>query len=874
MLSFTIPQVTRAQQLATNMAQTEQRAEVLLLASYDDSDSATQMQRDGVMDLLERSSVAIDVEYLDVHECVTSMNLCDAAGYEQIGAKAYAQALISSAWGKALAQKLQEHGPYSAVICIDDDALYYAEGLHEDIFPQTPVVFVGVNDVSHAQRVFNDGYATGLTENNDVSLMVGTAERMCPEATHLLVLTDGTATGVGNRAQFEQNASKATDLPIDYVDSSSLSRAELGKKVSLVEDDAILVYLDACSDITGNAYSASQTAYFISQAATQPVFAVGFGGVGEGYLASGFVDHEKAGMRAGELTIMVLNGTRPADIPLEEFSSDGLVFDSRALADHGIAASALPANATMLNQNGFSLDLLRPIFLPMTLLVLGIACIVAFAILGYRRTANEVAEIVTQRNMLEQRFYTDHLTDMPNMQWLTAYAASDASAQVRSIVEITVPEMEEMDATRGAGTANELVKALAVRLDGLDKLFLVRPAQDEFILGIDHELKPGGTILDKLEYLLSQPIAVGKESVVISPCIGVFNREHGMSIEEMVAGVDIAIRQAEQLGMGGEVIFYDDDLRRAVEHKLEITSYLKEAIDNEDLIVVYQPQISVKTNEVVGYEALVRMRGDLYPPEQFIPVAEMNGQIVDVDRIVTRKVVQQLATWKKRKQRMRPVSINYSSGQLRDDHYIAYVVALLDEYGVSRDMLRMDIKEKLFINNMAKASDFVEELRMAGFAFAIDDFGAGYTSISRVMQIPADVVKIDRSLTAAFSAHGDEGVIANLVRLVHGAKKIVVIEGIETVEQFQMCREVGCDVAQGFYFTEPLLPEQAVRYKPPVVPVVSEGSERAMEQSDVLLDDVERPSLSSDAIKSDNLLGDVRSDDGQYGIQVGNETAD
>ena len=432
------------------------------------------------------------------------------------------------------------------------------------------------------------------------------------------------------------------------------------------------------------------------------------------------------------------------------------------------------------------------------------------------------------------------------------------------------------------------MKTLAKRLNGIDSIFLVRPNQSDFLLGFDVDLQRGSAPLDEVERVLRAPVKVGESAIAVSPCIGVLNRERGMSIEEMVAGVDLAIRQAEPTGASGEVVFYENDMRVAEEHKYDITSLLKKAIANDDLSVLYQPQIELDTNEVVGYEALVRLRGDKYPPEQFIPIAEANGQIVELDRMVARKVVQQLATWKKRKQRIRPVSINFSYGQLCDEDFVSYLTTLLEEYGVARKLLRVDIKESLFVNDMAKARSFVDELYKAGFGIAIDGFGAGYTSIPRVMQIPVDAVKLDRSLTEGLLAHvsdsaatpasaasvvdaapaesaasdvatgvtsattnpgvssaaevsgaaamsssstassasntasavvtsaADEA-ITSLINLVHEAGKIVVIEGVETMQQLEVCRDKGCDVVQGFFFSEPLLPESVLRYKPPKI---------------------------------------------------------
>lgn len=880
MLSFSNPQASRTQQLAANMIQTEARAEVLLIASYDDADSATQMQRDALIDLLNRSSVGVDVEYLDVNAGSTSRNVSNAS--------TYGASLATSSWGQALAKKMQDHGRYSAVVCIDDEALYYVEAVHELLFAQTPVVFVGVSDASHAQRAFELGYATGVMEACDAAGVVKAAKQMQPDAKHLVVLTDNTATGLGDRTQFEKAASTSgTDssnnktvsistsdgsgtalsfgnLTVDYLNASTMTRAELGKQLSSASSEDIIIYLDANTDAAGNAYNASQTAYFVSAAATQPVYAVGFGGVGEGFIASTVVDYEKAGERAGEIVVMILNGTRPADIPVETFTSEGMVFDEQALSNAGISTSVLPSGATFINQAGQAstnkmsvLDSLRTIFLPISLLVLGIACIAAFVFLGYRRTANEVAEVVAQRNTLERRFYTDSLTDMPNMQWLTAYAASDASKRVRSVLEVALLDLDDLDKLHGVDTADVVVKTLAKRLNGIDSIFLVRPNRSDFLLGFDVDLQRGSAPLDEVERVLRAPVKVGESAIAVSPCIGVLNRERGMSIEEMVAGVDLAIRQAEPTGAGGEVVFYENDMRVAEEHKYDISSLLKKAIANDDLSVLYQPQIELTTNEVVGYEALVRLRGDKYPPEQFIPIAEANGQIVELDRMVARKVVQQLATWKKRKQRIRPVSINFSYGQLCDEDFVSYLTTLLEEYGVARKLLRVDIKESLFVNDMAKARSFVDELYKAGFGIAIDGFGAGYTSVPRVMHIPVDAVKLDRSLTEGLLAHASDDAatpasaesaadaaavassdssasdaalasntdsaaaanaadeaITSLIDLVHEAGKIVVVEGVETLQQLEVCRNKGCDVVQGFFFSEPLLPESVLRYKP------------------------------------------------------------
>ena len=184
--------------------------------------------------------MGVDVEYLDVAALSANKNVSTSS--------AYGAALSGSDWGSALAKKLRDHGEYAAIVCIDDDALYYVESLHDSLFPKTPVVFVGVNDVSHAQHAFELGYATGLMERCDAAGMVEVASKMNPEATHMLVITDNTAAGLGVRAQFEEAASQSdggaasaesvvfAGLPVDYVNASTLSRADLGTKISAADD--------------------------------------------------------------------------------------------------------------------------------------------------------------------------------------------------------------------------------------------------------------------------------------------------------------------------------------------------------------------------------------------------------------------------------------------------------------------------------------------------------------------------------------------------------------------------------------------------------------------------------------------------------------
>lgn len=838
-------QGTRAQELAIEMVQSEDVAETLLLASFDGSDVPTKKQRDAISDILHRSAVAVDVGYLDAAD--------STRGY------ASGEELVNTVWGRGVEAKLGEHGPYDCIICLDDESLNFVEATYDTNFAGTPVVFFGINNEEAAQRVYNKGYATGIIEDYDTPRFIDVLRGIRPNASNMLVITDDTDSGIGIRQQFDEVIAQHPDLSVEYVNASQLTRDELGKAVSDVTDKTIVIYLSARNDADGNGYSTGRNASFLSSYCPEPIFSAGFFGVGEGFTGSDYIDYIGAGEEAAGIVLSVLNGTNPTDIDVSAYSSNGSVYDARQLSSMGISKSSLPIDATFINQSGFNSDAVKPIILPILMLLLGGICIALFALFGYMRSKLVTQQIMDQGNMLEQHFYINKLTDKPNMQWLTSFASSGHANGVRSIIALSLLGMETIDDSYGPGTADSVVKQLAHRLEGVPSLFLVQSTNVEFILGISHALKPGDEIFETVDCILKAPFEVDEQKINIKACVAVCNREHIMSLEEMVAGVEIAINQAIQVGNTDEVIFYDRDLRSAVEDNMEVATALRKAIANEGFYVVYQPQVDLENMRVVGYEALARMKGDAYSPEEFMPIAELNGQLVDIDRIVSKMVVQQLAKWKRRKQRMRTVTINHGLGQLRDKEFIDYMVGLMDRYGLAHSLLCFDLKESLFINNMTSALGFTEELKKAGFSCAVDNFGDGYMSVQRVMALPADVVKINESLTRSFLLDGEQGVVGNLVRLVHSAGKTVVIEGVETLEQVEMCQSLGCDIVQGFFFAEPMRPERAIQFKPTEIiiggPATSENAATANSKASKTERQAATESALADA--GEMLLGEV-----------------
>ena len=240
---------------------------------------------------------------------------------------------------------------------------------------------------------------------------------------------------------------------------------------------------------------------------------------------------------------------------------------------------------------------------------------------------------------------------------------------------------------------------------------------------------------------------------------------------------------------------------------------LEDACNNDGFSVMYQPQIDATTGEVQGYEALVRLSTLNLPPQVFIPIAEKNALMIQIGRIVTKKVVEQMAEWKKEGRKMHKVAINYSSGQIADTGYVHYLKSLLDENEIAAEYISIEVTESLFMSNLQYAKELFKALSDIGVSLTLDDFGTGYSSLSYLTYLPVDTVKIDKSWIDSYLQEGKDTFIKNIVRLVHSLNMRLTVEGVEEKWQYDKLKEFECDSVQGYYFSKPIPPDEAILFE-------------------------------------------------------------
>ena len=787
----------------------------LVLMSYDESDANVAYERDGVLDVLNRANISSDIVYMDARSTAGNAT-AERRVTEQIEQKA------------ALAEG------YDAVIVAGDDALAYVEE-HQELFGGLPVAFFGVDDTALANRVQAAGIGTGFVEGTSVTSIVGQVQALVPAAGRGIVLVDGSMEADGMLDQLTAEASKTNPkvrVERDVWDVSTMTRDKLASRLGELDKDTFVLLLAANRDSAGAVFTPSETAHFLKNASPVPVFSV-TGGVGEGVCGSTFIDSAEEGMQAATLAVDLLNGKKAAEVPVQTVDPVTMVFDAAALSSYGIDANDVPGSYTLINEPAFSWRAISPYVPPIICLIMAVICIAGFGFIGFRRSVQSTKAIISSRNDLQHRLYHDLLTDLPNRHGLEQYVRDHVSgSKSNSMVQIDIDDFTDLNDSYGHALANEILCEVSKRLKGIDASILARSGGDEFTLVFDHALSSGCQELSQLAKVFGTPFKVGDNAIELSYKAGIANSDAGLNGDGLMMSSNLALKNAKETH-ANHPVFYSDAMREGMEKKLEITSCLRSAVSDEGVYVLWQPQVDTETLEVVGYEALCRLVGDKYYPNDFIPVAEMSGLIVPLDRSVTKIVVEQLGAWIKEGRTPGFASINFSAAQLRDRGYCDYLAQLLKENNVPGKLIKIEITESMILGNEDLAEELFARLLEMDVTLALDDFGTGYSSLSRMANTPVDYVKLDKSLVDTFMVEGKEGFIEHVVELVHGLDKHIVVEGIETYSQYEMAKRLGCDVIQGYFFSRPVSASEAIQFHPGEIGAkVSEEAEDKTRNSD------------------------------------------
>lgn len=380
-----------------------------------------------------------------------------------------------------------------------------------------------------------------------------------------------------------------------------------------------------------------------------------------------------------------------------------------------------------------------------------------------------------------------------------------------AVLFLDLDDFKVVNDSLGHAAGDQMLIAVAGRLQGACRPgdVVARLGGDEFAVLVEGitDTAEALAVADRITEKLSTVFSVEGKKVSTRASIGIAFADQGEDPDQLLRNADAAMYAAKRNGKGGRQVF-ESSMHTEVHKRLELRHDLKEAIAREDLALSYQPIVDLRSGQIVALESLIRWthpeRGEL-PPSQFIPFAEETGLIGPIGRWVLREACHQIRAWERIDRGTHApvrVAVNLSPAQLTDDGLVDQVRSTLLEEGVSANQLVFEITETVMMQTSIRK---LKELKELGVQLAIDDFGTGYSSLSYLDRLPVDIVKVDKSFTARLGfANEVPQLVKTVVQLGEALGLETIVEGIESIDQYEQIKELGCLHGQGFLFAEPL----------------------------------------------------------------------
>jgi len=428
---------------------------------------------------------------------------------------------------------------------------------------------------------------------------------------------------------------------------------------------------------------------------------------------------------------------------------------------------------------------------------------------------------LAERRKAEERIqflaYYDHLTGLPN-RFLLRDRLQIALAHARrkrnhvAVLFIDLDRFKNINDSLGHQAGDVLLQQVAERLKQCVRPddTVCRLGGDEFLIILSdiRLLNDAAKIAVKVAETVARPYCINGAEFHITPSTGIsIYPNDGENIDTLIRNADSAMYFAKESGRNNYQFFTADLNSRALQ-VLSMETSLRRALEREELILHYQPQVDLGSGRITGLEALLRWQHPelgLVRPGDFVPLAEETGLILPLGEWVLRTACSQAKKWQNAGLGPMAIAVNLSARQFQQQNLTRQVAAVLKDTGLSPHLLELELTESLMMHSPEEAIRTLDQLRALGVRVSIDDFGTGYSSLSYLKRFPIDKLKIDRSFVQEIAAgHGDEAIVIAIITLAHSLNLQVVAEGVETDRQLAFLRAHQCDSLQGHLFYPPL----------------------------------------------------------------------
>ncbi|MEJ2061117.1 MAG: EAL domain-containing protein [Gammaproteobacteria bacterium] len=426
---------------------------------------------------------------------------------------------------------------------------------------------------------------------------------------------------------------------------------------------------------------------------------------------------------------------------------------------------------------------------------------------------------------IEHMAFHDSLTGLPNRAMMLQMLERDLATARRhngqvAIMFMDLDDFKLVNDTLGHEAGDKLLRQVAGRFREIVRTsdFVARQGGDEFVLLISHhsngrpadenQLSQDAAILaQRILEALKTPFTIAGQDAYVGVSIGISQYPlDGTDIDDLMRHADTAMYRAKELGKGGYQ-FYSRELSDRQQQRMSLANSLHKAIEAAQFELVYQPVVELAQGRMVGVEALLRWRredGQLTPPTEFVTIAEETALILPIGEWVLKEACRQISAWQDAGMKL-IVAVNISARQLLQEGFADQVMSVIKEAGVDRESLELEVTESAMILDPERMESALNQLNAQGIAIALDDFGTGFSSLHRLKHMPLSMLKIDRAFVMGLPDDLDNAAIVTAtVQLARSLGLASLAEGIETAEQLDYLRQIGCGYGQGYFFSRPV----------------------------------------------------------------------
>jgi diguanylate cyclase (GGDEF)-like protein/PAS domain S-box-containing protein len=430
--------------------------------------------------------------------------------------------------------------------------------------------------------------------------------------------------------------------------------------------------------------------------------------------------------------------------------------------------------------------------------------------------AQDVEERLRSEQALVHQATHDLLTGLANRALLSdrlTHALAQRAADGLAVIFVDLDRFKMINDGRGHTAGDVVLREVAGRMQGAVRSgdTVARVGGDEFVIVVEGLIGRDAVlaVASRVAWSMDAPFIIESAEVFMTVSQGVAFVEPGDTAESLLHRADAAMYLAKQSGRG-RIQVADTDMVCQASRQLELEAALRQALDHAELVAHYQPVVETATGTVVGAEALLRwlhpQRG-LLGPAEFISVAEDSGLIVPIGEWVLRQALEEAARWvgAGRDGRALSVAVNLSAAQLASRNLPFVVARALSATGIEPSRLHLEVTESLLVGDRARAVEVLRALRSLGVRVDVDDFGTGYSSLAQVRTLPVDSLKIDKSFVDRLAGTDeDAALVAAVIQLAHSCHLEVIAEGVEHGTQRDELVRLGCELAQGYFFSRPV----------------------------------------------------------------------